>query len=195
MQKNPAQCSNNNYNNTIWAIWFLSSTGARSKAKSVLKTVFVSFPHKGQHYVIVCYSKIKMFDSTHFHLAHHLAFNLSTNVHAGIGWSSSLGSAFAILAPYLWVQHWAIWGRGSYSVVSIDIAPMFRHVTPQVCWDWCFCWLGWGRISITNILTFGGHTSLWKIITWLFCLIFLVDIYYWCTLAMLLQFLPLTILM
>merc|ERR1719184_195501 len=81
--------------------WYLSSIAVRNKAKSVLKAVFVSFPHKGQHYVIVCYSKIKMFDSTHIHLAHHLAFNLSTNVHAGIGWSSSLGSAFAILAPHL----------------------------------------------------------------------------------------------
>ena len=109
-----------------------------------------------------------MFDSTHFHSGHHLAFDLSTNVHTGIGWSSSLGSAFAILTPHLWVQHWAIRGRGSYSVVSIDVAPMFRHVTPQVCWDWCFCWLGWGNISITNILTFGGHTSLWTIITWIF---------------------------
>jgi len=38
-------------------VWFLSSIAVRSKAKSMLKTVFVSFPHKGQHYVIVCYSK------------------------------------------------------------------------------------------------------------------------------------------
>ena len=55
-----------------------------SKVKSVLKTVFVSFPQKGQYYVIVYYSKLKIFDPTHFHSAHHLAFNLSTNVHAGI---------------------------------------------------------------------------------------------------------------
>ena len=167
----------------------------RSKAKSVLKTVFVSFPQKGQYYVIVCYFKLKIFDPTHFHSAHHLAFNLSTNVHAGIGWSSSLGSALAIFAPDLWVQHCAIRRSGSYSVVSIDIAPMFRHVTPQVGRDWCSCWLGWGSISITNILTFGGHTSLKNYYMKLFFLIFFEYIYHLCTLARLLQFLPLTILM